>query len=102
MESTGGDGGAAGDGSGGRQRAGGAPPRVLLLERNGLHHGGFDLRASGGAHSVRSVAWSCDSELLGVVQREAEAGGPGGAWLVQVRRGAARRRRLRARRRCAR
>jgi elongator complex protein 1 len=54
-----------------------ATPRVLLYERNGLGHGGFDLRSAGDVHSL---AWSSDSNLLGTLQQA-----PAGAgWLVQV------------------
>jgi elongator complex protein 1 len=40
-------------------------PRVLLLERNGLHHGGFPLPYTG---DVASLTWSADSEILAVIQ----------------------------------
>lgn len=42
----------------------------MLYERNGLEHGGFDLPSPG---RLSSLAWSCDSELLAVVLRPAEA-----------------------------
>ncbi len=58
----------------------GAPtPRVMLMERNGLQHGGFDLACSG---SIDSVTWSCDSEMLSVVQRATQE--ENAPWLLQV------------------
>jgi elongator complex protein 1 len=106
---------AAGRGAGGRGGAGGdsaaALPlqqRVVLFERNGLKHGGFDLpgdvpcsggggssgdsetsSSSGSGAVVRDLQWSPDSELLAVVLGPPEGAGDhsgsGGGWRVQVR-----------------
>jgi elongator complex protein 1 len=59
--------------------AGAAPARVLLFERNGLQHGGFDVAGQGGA--VQALHWSPDSELLAAVlvhPAAAVAAGAGG------------------------
>ncbi|GBF99867.1 hypothetical protein Rsub_12507 [Raphidocelis subcapitata] len=85
----GGGGGGGNGGGGGGAGCDGAPliDRVVLLERNGLRHGSFDLPpALGGggggggscAGGVRDLIWSPDSELLAVVL------GPAGGWRVQV------------------
>ncbi|KAG2445393.1 hypothetical protein HXX76_000015 [Chlamydomonas incerta] len=50
--------------SGSSSSASGAGPAVLMYERNGLRHGGFALP---GSAPVAGLAWSCDSELLAVV-----------------------------------
>ncbi|KAL4420046.1 hypothetical protein ABPG77_007485 [Micractinium sp. CCAP 211/92] len=42
---------------------------VLLYERNGLRHGGFELPAAEGS-CIEQLAWSPDSEFLAVVLRE--------------------------------
>lgn len=60
-EAAGGSSGAAAD----RPAAG----AVLLFERNGLRHGGFELPAAEGA-CIEQLAWSPDSEFLAVVLRE--------------------------------
>ncbi|PNH07535.1 Elongator complex protein 1 [Tetrabaena socialis] len=58
---------------------GGACRSVLLYERNGLRHGGFDLPSTGQSPPWRrtgpvcSMAWSCDSELLALVTSPGEA-----------------------------
>ena len=81
--------------------------RVLLFERNGLAHGGFDLPecapggggggSGGDAATVRDLAWSPDSEILAVVlgppppAADEDSGDGGGAaaaaaggWRVQL------------------
>jgi hypothetical protein len=109
LAAAGADAGAAG-GPKGAAAAAPAPAslqRVVLFERNGLRHGGFDLppagAGGGGGAAVRGLAWSPDSELLAVVlgppavaaggEGEATAtaaatgggGGGDGGWWVQVR-----------------
>ncbi|EFJ51885.1 hypothetical protein VOLCADRAFT_87528, partial [Volvox carteri f. nagariensis] len=58
---------------------GGAVPSILLYERNGLRHGGFNLPSKA---PVRRLAWSCDSELLAVVTAP-DPEGPN-EWSVQL------------------
>ena len=51
---------------------------LLLLERNGLQHGGFELPpAPGGGAAIEQLAWSPDSEFLAIVL--AQAGDDGAA-----------------------
>lgn len=49
-----------------------ASNRVVIYERNGLQHGGFDMPGGG---QVAGLAWSPDSQLLAVVVREADGTG---------------------------
>ncbi len=54
--------------------------KVLLYERNGLAHGGFDLLPGSG--DVAALRWSPDSELLAVLlSPESEASS---SWTLQV------------------
>ncbi|KAG2431603.1 hypothetical protein HYH02_013296 [Chlamydomonas schloesseri] len=53
-----------GSGSSSSSSSSAAGPAVLMYERNGLRHGGFSLP---GSAPVVGLAWSCDSELLAVV-----------------------------------
>ncbi len=41
--------------------------RIILYERNGLQHGGFDVPGSG---ALAAMEWSRNSELLALVLRE--------------------------------
>ena len=50
------------------QRKGEEDVEVVFLERNGLRHGGFELRRPGGR--VREVLWNCDSSVLAVLLRD--------------------------------
>ena len=61
--------------------AGAAPESsVLLFERNGLPHGGFELPPTLlGASSIEQLAWSPDSEHLAVALAEADEDG---GWLA--------------------
>ncbi|KAK2076905.1 hypothetical protein QBZ16_005133 [Prototheca wickerhamii] len=50
------------------------PHRVVLFERNGLQHGGFDVPDEREGCRVSGIAWSPDAEVLALVS-EAAAGG---------------------------
>ena len=50
------------------QRKGEEDVEVVFLERNGLRHGGFELRRPGGR--VRELVWNCDSNVLAVLLRD--------------------------------
>lgn len=65
------------EGGGGDAAALGSEAGVLLFERNGLQHGGFELPPSlGGA--IEQLAWSPDSEFLAVLLSEADDSGEAG------------------------
>lgn len=49
-----------------------ASNRVILYERNGLQHGGFEVPGGG---AVERMEWSRDSELLALVLREEDESG---------------------------
>jgi len=39
---------------------------VVFFERNGLRHGGFNLRGDDGDYRIKHLAWSSDSNILAV------------------------------------
>lgn len=50
------------------QRKGEHDAEIVFMERNGLRHGGFDLRKPGG--QIRELAWNSDSSVLAVLLRD--------------------------------
>ena len=50
------------------QRKGEHDAEIVFMERNGLRHGGFDLRKPGG--QIRGLAWNSDSSVLAVLLRD--------------------------------